>query len=293
MCVCERERGRASWFPRCSGVNRRHKRHRFDPWVGKIPWKRKWQLTTVFLPGESNGERSLTSYSPWGQKELDTTEWLSTDTAHTEKNSKENEESWVLKLELSKVSQPLNLPESSFLFRKGDTWARTPRFSGIFQSKGSCIKSTKSFLQHFVFMCSAGNGLNVPACKPGAWALLNCIHSDGSNLQLDWHCSQMAHLLISLSAGESTNQCVSELCQEESTKGSEVGPAVNRLQPKFILSTRDIISLAGLARGSSCVSLRFSQALRICFVTDTHLVYSSAMSLGNLSVGTQQKRGFN
>lgn len=100
----------------------------------------------------------------------------------------------------------------------------------------------------------------------------------------------MAHLLISPSAGESTQQCVSELCQQESTKGSEVGPAINRLQPKFIFSTRDIISLAGLARGPSSVSLRFSQALRICFVTDTHLVYSSAMSLGNLSVGTQQKK---
>ena len=37
---------------------------RFDSWVGKIPWRRKWQLTPVFLPGESHGHRSLTSYSP-------------------------------------------------------------------------------------------------------------------------------------------------------------------------------------------------------------------------------------
>ena len=35
------------------------KRCRFDPWVGKIPWKRAWQLTPVFLPGESHGQRSL------------------------------------------------------------------------------------------------------------------------------------------------------------------------------------------------------------------------------------------
>ena len=33
--------------------------HRFDPWVGKIPWRRKWQATPVFLPGKSHGERSL------------------------------------------------------------------------------------------------------------------------------------------------------------------------------------------------------------------------------------------
>ena len=38
---------------------RRHRRHGFDPWVGKIPWRRKKQPTQVFLPGESHGQRSL------------------------------------------------------------------------------------------------------------------------------------------------------------------------------------------------------------------------------------------
>jgi len=42
---------------------RRHKRSGFDPWVGKIPWKRAWQPTPVFLPGESHGQRTLASYS--------------------------------------------------------------------------------------------------------------------------------------------------------------------------------------------------------------------------------------
>ena len=46
----------------------------FDPWVGKFPWRRKWQPTPVFLPGESHGWRSLVGYSPWGLKESDTTE---------------------------------------------------------------------------------------------------------------------------------------------------------------------------------------------------------------------------
>ena len=45
-------------------------------WVGKIPWRRKWQLTPVLLPGKSNGRRSLVGYSPQGPKELDTTERL-------------------------------------------------------------------------------------------------------------------------------------------------------------------------------------------------------------------------
>ena len=50
---------------------KRPKRCRFDPWVGKIPWRRAWQLTPVFLPGESHAQRSLAGYSPWDHKESD------------------------------------------------------------------------------------------------------------------------------------------------------------------------------------------------------------------------------
>ena len=46
----------------------------FNPWVGKIPWRRKWQPTPVSLPGKSHGHRSLAGYSSWGHKESDTTE---------------------------------------------------------------------------------------------------------------------------------------------------------------------------------------------------------------------------
>ena len=45
--------------------HRRRRRHRCSPWVRKIPWRRKWQPTPVFLPGESHGQRSLVGYSPW------------------------------------------------------------------------------------------------------------------------------------------------------------------------------------------------------------------------------------
>ena len=48
---------------------RRRKRFRFDPCVGMIPWRRAWQPTPVFLPGESHGQRSLAGYSPWGREE--------------------------------------------------------------------------------------------------------------------------------------------------------------------------------------------------------------------------------
>ena len=51
-------------------------RSRFDPWVRKITWRRKWQCTPVFLPGEFHGWRSLVGYSTWGCKESDVTEQL-------------------------------------------------------------------------------------------------------------------------------------------------------------------------------------------------------------------------
>ena len=51
-----------------------HRRPGFNSWVRKIPWRRKWQPTPVFLPGESYGQRSLVGYSPWGCREKDMTE---------------------------------------------------------------------------------------------------------------------------------------------------------------------------------------------------------------------------
>ena len=46
----------------------------FDSWIGKIPWRRAWQPTLVWLAGESFGQRSLMGYSPCSHKESDTTE---------------------------------------------------------------------------------------------------------------------------------------------------------------------------------------------------------------------------
>ena len=50
--------------------------HGFDHWVRKIPWRRKWQPTPVFMPGKSHGQRSLAGYRSWDLKTLDTTEQL-------------------------------------------------------------------------------------------------------------------------------------------------------------------------------------------------------------------------
>ena len=56
---------------------RRLRRHEFDPWVRKIPWRRKWQPSPVFLPGKSHGQRSLVGYSPRDHEEPGAAEWLS------------------------------------------------------------------------------------------------------------------------------------------------------------------------------------------------------------------------
>ena len=60
-------------FPGSSGgrVCLQYRTPGFDPWVRKIPWRRKWQPTPVFLPGESHGQRSLAGCSLWSCKESD------------------------------------------------------------------------------------------------------------------------------------------------------------------------------------------------------------------------------
>ena len=59
------------------------RRHRFHPWVGKIPWRRKWQPTPVFLPLESHEQRSRVGYSPWGHRESGITEVTEHTHTHT------------------------------------------------------------------------------------------------------------------------------------------------------------------------------------------------------------------
>ena len=71
---------------------RRRRWHSFDPWVGKIPRRKKWHPTLVFLPGQSHVQRSLVGYSPWGCKESDTTECLSHTHTHIQLLEKKKRE---------------------------------------------------------------------------------------------------------------------------------------------------------------------------------------------------------
>ena len=63
-----------SWWLRWYRVHLHCRRPRFDPWVGKIPWRRKWQRYSSIFAWRICGQRNLVSCSPWGHKELDTTE---------------------------------------------------------------------------------------------------------------------------------------------------------------------------------------------------------------------------
>ena len=64
------------WWLRWSRICLQCRRPRFDPWVGKIPWRREWQPIPVFLPGQFHGQRILVGYSPWSRKESDMPERL-------------------------------------------------------------------------------------------------------------------------------------------------------------------------------------------------------------------------
>ena len=63
------------WFSstECACQYGRCKRYGFDPRVGRIPWRRKWQPPPVFVPGKPHGQTSLVGYGPWGHKGSDTT----------------------------------------------------------------------------------------------------------------------------------------------------------------------------------------------------------------------------
>ena len=75
-----------------SACPQKTRRRGFDPWVGKIPWRRKWHLTPVLVPGESHGQRSLAGYSPWVHKESDTTQHTGAHSLLTTRPSECNEE---------------------------------------------------------------------------------------------------------------------------------------------------------------------------------------------------------
>ena len=65
-CYCQALSAKLRWWLSWERICLQCRRPRFDPWVGKISWRREWQPTPVFLPGEPHGQRSQAGYSPRG-----------------------------------------------------------------------------------------------------------------------------------------------------------------------------------------------------------------------------------
>ena len=100
------------------------------PGSGRFPWGREWQPTPVFLPGESHGQRSLVGCSPWGRKELDTTE--ATESPWTARTSKQS----ILKeispgCSLEGLMLKLKLQYFGHLMRGADSLKKTLMLGGI------------------------------------------------------------------------------------------------------------------------------------------------------------------
>ena len=88
---------------------RRHKRHEFDPWVGKIPWRNAWQPTPVFLPGGSHDRGAWwTTYSPYGRKGSDTTEATQHERRHNSSENSKTKASMLVPFQV-KFRQVINL----------------------------------------------------------------------------------------------------------------------------------------------------------------------------------------
>ena len=75
-CIWNPSMGGDPWWLRWSRICLQCRRPGFNPWVRKIPWRREWQPTPGFLPGECHGEKSLAGCNSWGRRESDMTEWL-------------------------------------------------------------------------------------------------------------------------------------------------------------------------------------------------------------------------
>ena len=83
------------------------------PGLGRSPWRRKWQPTPVFLPGEFHGQRSLASYNPWGRKEADMTKLLH---FHFQGDWQPGTHSLHKRVMMVSSEQSASLPVSSFSF---------------------------------------------------------------------------------------------------------------------------------------------------------------------------------
>ena len=127
-----------------------------DPWVGKIPWRRKWQSTPVLLPRKSHGQRSLVGYSPWGRKELEKGSYL----VHRHSYYR------LKKKCLNGYKQCLNFGKIHRIILISElfipAWAKVLRLSDILLDKDSGYEMTKTNIGVSVSLSSSA--LSVSVC---------------------------------------------------------------------------------------------------------------------------------
>ena len=127
---------------------RSHRRCGFNPWVGKVPWRRASQPTPVLLPGESPGQRSLVGYSPWGHKDSDTTEWL------------------CVRAILNELGKTVFRPES----RKAVCWLKSLTLPSPLYSGNSF--PTQASIQMEIYRCHVIRGSTLSISLPSVTAIL-------------------------------------------------------------------------------------------------------------------------
>ena len=132
VCVCARaclpvSNSLLPWWLRQWRICLQCRRPGFDPWVRKIPWRREWQPTPGFSPGESHGQRSLVGYSPRGHKELGTTEPL---TPWIRGPTKPQSLSWLQAYSLSSLMLSATPSVSKIPFLQG-SWLLSGNLSPI------------------------------------------------------------------------------------------------------------------------------------------------------------------
>ena len=155
------------------------RRQGFDPQVRKIPWRRKWKPTPVFLPGESHGQRSLVCYSPLGHKQSNTTEQLTH--THNPTTAFVPEGKWAGSKRHAMMT-PEDTPE---LYSLGDRSGQYMKYPGVFRTPSLFIHvspplaspvSLLAFRYHLLFSECVGSG---NPCTPPLLAphQLSCLPS--------------------------------------------------------------------------------------------------------------------
>ena len=121
----------------------RPRRCGFEPWVGRIPWRRKWQPTSVFFMGKYHGQRSLAGYGPWIWKELDTTEM--TECTHV---SPKIPSKFIFHLSLNPTKHYHN-PSPSLLWRQ-TMWKGNGLFKKVVEVRGTYLCLREYFRRKYV-----------------------------------------------------------------------------------------------------------------------------------------------